>query len=75
MFLLSRKPLRNPIYKCCDWGSQVANSSLNTCDERKNGSSPWYLHINGHRYSEEELKAEGLLKYDPKMVGTTHMHT
>lgn len=61
----------NPVYKCCDWGSQLANVYTNSCIK---SSQPWYLHINGHRYSEKELRDGGLLKYERKKVGTRDMY-
>ena len=49
----------------------VTDTSYQNCVVRKdgeNGTSPWLLHVNGHRYSERELNASGTLVYKESMV-------
>ena len=56
----------------------VTDTSYQKCVYRKdgpNGTSPWLLHVNGHRYSERELNASGSLVYNETMVKACPLHT
>ena len=66
-WICNREPLRNKVHKCCPPG-MVTNIGLTECVHRKEGSSPWLLHVNGHRYSDNELYESGKLEFDKSMV-------
>ena len=46
----------------------VTSVGLSECVNRTAGSSPWLLHVNGHRYSEDELFKSGRLEFEESMV-------
>ena len=69
------KEISQPIPKCCPYGEILVGDADGTTEKCVNDSTTLNAHmsisINGHIYSEEELKKEGKFKHEEQKVGST----
>ena len=56
------------IFKCCPFGETLSDGYLNSCRKRGSNHRHWTVPINGHLFTEKELKANRHLVYDPSKV-------
>ena len=67
------KEISQPIPKCCPYGEILVGDADGTTEKCVNDSTTLNAHmsisINGHIYSEEELKKEGKFKHEEQKVG------